>query len=335
MYNRIAGILPKKFVLAFKKQLAYVGINVEEKRFVGFLITFGLALSFGISLNLYFFLAVPAFLGFIGAIIAMVGGTYLWLSIVSESKGRFVERILPDALQLIASNIKSGLTTERALFVSARQEFGPLSDELKTASKKILTGTKMEDALAEMSEKISSTTFERTIWLINKGITSGGQIADLLVQLSDDLREQNALQDEIRANISVYVILILVAAALFAPMMFGISSFITQILSKRMEGTGNIPLGIGISTARNPQAIAQAMEAAKNTPQVKLTGDFITMFAVVALIVTAIFASLIMGVINTGKEKNGVKMILPIIILSIIIFFAVKIALAGAFPQLL
>ena len=126
VYQRIASLLPQGIIRAFKRELEYLNINISEKRFVGFLFLYGLCLSFGIAFNLKLFLNIDIPISFAFFFVLFFGGTYLWMSLVSESKGRYVEKILPDALQLIASNIKAGLTTESALVASSRPEFGPL-----------------------------------------------------------------------------------------------------------------------------------------------------------------------------------------------------------------
>ncbi|MFH0714513.1 MAG: type II secretion system F family protein [Candidatus Diapherotrites archaeon] len=333
VYASVGRLLPHKWVESFERELAYVGINVEGKKFVGFLIVFGLLLSILVAINLQTFFQLPALPVFAFCFLLVIAGAYIWLSITSESKGKFVEKILPDVLQLIASNIKAGLTTERAFIVSARPEFGPLEEELKIASRKILTGERMEVALQDMTSRIRSKTFERTIWLINRGISSGGQIADLLIQLSDDLREQNALQEEARANISVYVLLILVSGAVFAPAMFGISSFITQILNKRIASVGSTPFGMGLS---NPHNIAQVQQqlASAPTDKVTISTDFIVLFAMCALFVTVFFSCLVIGIINAGNEKQGLRYLFPLVILAFAIFFIVRILFTGAFAQL-
>ena len=325
MYARISALIPKKVQDAFKRELEYLGIEVESARFVGFIFSFGILLSLAISLNLYLLFQFPLLVSFAFFAALFVGGIYLWLSIAAESKGKFVEKILPDALQLIASNIRAGLTTERALIVSARPEFGPLELELKKASKRILTGTPIQDALAEIANRIQSKSLEKTIWLVNKGIGSGGQIADVLTQLSDDLREQNSLQDEIRANISIYIMLIFFAAAIGAPMMFGISSFIVQILSKQISGLQNIEEPVAQVSSRTPFA---------GLPQSNISPDFVLVFAELALLVTVIFASLTMGVINTGNEKNGFKYLPVLFIISFAAFFAIRLILSTMFKQL-
>ena len=44
-YQRISSLLPRKIKEAFKKQLDYLGIEVSETRFVGFLFSFGIILD--------------------------------------------------------------------------------------------------------------------------------------------------------------------------------------------------------------------------------------------------------------------------------------------------
>ena len=327
VYARFSSLIPKRVRNAFKKELDYLGIEIESGKFVGFVFSFSLALSFGLALNLYFFYKIPVLLSFAFFSVLFVAGVFFWLSITAESKGRFVERILPDALQLIASNVRSGLNTERALLVSARPEFGPLELELKKASKRILTGTKIQDALDEIPKHIQSKTLEKTFWLINKGISSGGQIADVLTQLSDDLRAQNSLQDEIRANISIYVMLIFFSAAIGAPIMLGVSSFIVQILNKQMSG-------IQISDNPSMSTVSAKTPFIGGIPKAKIDPGFVLLFSEVVLLFTAFFASLTMGIINAGTEKQGLKYLPILLIVSFALFFGIRLVLSTMFKQL-
>ncbi|MEW6295542.1 MAG: type II secretion system F family protein [Candidatus Diapherotrites archaeon] len=332
MYQRIAAILPKSITEKFKQELEYLGIDINERKFVGFLVVFSLALSLGIAVNLYLFFQIPFIISFVFFALLFFGGVYAWLSIMSESKGRYVEKILPDALQMIASNIKSGLTTERALLVSARPEFGPLETELKEVSKRIAAGERIEVALMQLPKKIRSKILERTVWLISKGIGAGGQIADLLLKLSDDLREENSLQEETKANVSIYIILILFASAVGAPLLFGVSSFIVQVLYKQISTVPSVSpelLQQGGGSAATP--IISSFLVGNRNP---IKPDFAVMIVSIILVVGSVFASMTIGVINTGKEKGGFKYILPFILISFAIFFAVRIMLASVFGQL-
>ncbi|MBU2476897.1 type II secretion system F family protein, partial [Candidatus Micrarchaeota archaeon] len=308
MYEKIAAMVPRNVFKAFNEELVYAGIDIDAKSFVGFVFVLGFAIAIAIGFGLQAFFALNFFIGFFAGFLLVVGGMYYLLNQASEGKGKFVEKILPDALQLIASNMKSGLTTEKALLVSARPEFGPLEIELKEASKKMMAGERTDIALKEMTEKIRSKVFQKTIWLITQGINSGGEMGNLLVQLSEDLREQNALQEEVKGNVSMYVILIFFASVVGAPLMFGISSFIVKIMTKQAGSLTGISEE-SLSMVSSKSAIGIGSGGAMISP------EFILLFSMITLVVISIFGSLTVGIINSRSEKGGIKYI-PLMIIA-------------------
>ncbi|HLC92753.1 MAG TPA: type II secretion system F family protein [archaeon] len=330
MYARLSAFIPHGILETFATELKYNHVRIDERKFIGFLVVMAIGVGAIVSVaSLLFEIAHPA-IGFIGGFFGTVFTTYLLLRLSSESKGKYVENILPDALQLIASNMKSGLTTERSLFVAGRQEFGVLQYELRNASKRISSGEKIDVALRGIGDGINSPVLSKTLWLISRGIKSGGQIADLLFQLADDLKEQQAIEEETRSNISIYILLIFFSAVFGAPILFGISSFIVQVLSKQL--------------AETPVIDAKSMPAGANLGPIKafasgqkgaITPAFIMTFSMAALFVTTIFSCLTIGVITTGKEINGVKYIIPLLLIAFISFFSIRFALTLFFGNLL
>ncbi|MDO8634534.1 MAG: type II secretion system F family protein, partial [archaeon] len=252
-----------------------------------------------------------------------------WLNLAADSKGKYVEKILPDALQLVASNVKAGLTTERALLVSAREEFGPLEVELRRAAGKIIGGIPVAEALTGIPAKIKSRLVESTIWLIAEGIERGGEIGDLLIELADDIREQASIKEEISANISMYILLIFFASAFGAPVLFGVSTFIVQILTTQ---AASIPTVTGVSSQQfGNSAVIQGFT--QGGP--KISFDFVLFFATVSLFATSVFAAMTIGVINTGSEKGGAKYMPIILLIAFSLFFIVRAALESFFANLI
>ena len=331
MYARFSSLVPKPLFNAFKQQLIYNNIEMNPYKFTGFVFIYGFFLALGVSFNAFLFLEIPLLIGFGIFFLLFVGGSYLYLKMKSEAKGAEVEKVLPDALRLVASNMKSGLTTEKALFVAGRPEFGPLQIELMNASKKIASGEKVEFALKGMADNINSPVFKKTMWLISQGIKSGGQIADLLFQLSDDLKNQGALDEEISSNISIYILLILFAAIAGAPLLFGISSFIVEILTKQMALTSTADIS-SIPVTGNMSAIKGFLDKGSGET---LAPDFIMNFSMIMLIFTTVFSALTIGVINNGKETAGLKYVLPMIIGAFLLFFGVRFILLQVFGSLL
>ncbi len=321
IYQRIAALVPSSIIDAYRRELKYVGIQMSEKRFVGFVAVFGFGISVAVAVNLWLFFNLNPILSFVLSFLGFAGGVYFWLSQTAEGEGREAERVLPDVLELIASNIKAGLTTERSLFASARPEFGVVSEELKEASKHIMSGERLENALAELPEKIKSKSLERSIWLLVQGIKSGGAIADLLIQLGTDLREENAMKQEISANVSMYVLLIFAAALLGAPLLFGISSLIVGTLVEQTSDVGLSPESMEEYSSRSQVGRFIGI------PKVNITESFIVTYSTLALIITAFFAALTTGAMISGSEKEGVKYIPVLLIVSLAIFYIIRILL--------
>ncbi len=321
IYSRIGALVPKPIVQSFKKQLDYVGIKTQEQTLVGFLLSFGLAMSLGVSLNLSVLFRLPLFATFPLCFVLFGIGIFVWLNTIAENKAAFVERILPDVLQLVASNLRAGLTTERALLASARPEFGMFSEELKYASARVLSGERLDEALRDISKRIKSNSLERTTWLMIQGIKSGGEIAGLLSQLSDDLRDENTIKEETKAEVSMYILLIFVAVVLGSPILMSVSSYIVGVLSKQTQSVKIDPEYLQQISQRSPVGRFVGL------PSMSITEEFATNFALLALLTSCIFGALTIGIINNGEELAGIKFIPIMLIIALALFYIMRILL--------
>src|SRR3989344_238106 len=85
-----------------------------------------------------------------------------------------MEEVFPDFISLMASNLRAGMTVDRALLLSSRKEFAPLDKEIIILGKDIVTGKEISQALLETANRIKSEKITKTIRLIISGIVSGG-----------------------------------------------------------------------------------------------------------------------------------------------------------------
>jgi pilus assembly protein TadC len=306
--------------LKFDEKFAFAG--VEDPRA---LIDFSLKLfvfiqavtSLGFALLGFHLLALIAYFGFpIFAIIAFM----IWLSIKIDGRARQAEGALPDALQMMASNIRAGMTPDVALLLSARSEFGSISTEIRKAAKDAMTGKTLEESLLKISKRISSKTLSRTFNLIVEGMRSGGSLASLLEETSMDLRNAMMLMREIKANVMAYFVFILMAVGLGAPMLFGVSMTMVEVMTQ-MTSKITIPEG------------ASGIMTMKQTEE-PLNVEFINMFSIAAIGITVFFGSMTLGVIEAGKELDGLKYILFLAILTYGIFFGTKALVSGIFSAI-
>jgi len=238
---------------------------------------------------------------------------------LSESgRIRRIEDVFPDFLQLMSSNLRAGITIDKAMLLSARPEFYPLDGEIQKTGKDIVTGKNIEMALLDMSERINSEKIHKTILLIISGIKAGGNLAVLLEESAVNIRERNFVEKRAASNVLMYAIFIFVAVAIGAPALFSLSTVLVEVLTKLLSGLPS--MGAGASTNMNmPFTLSK----------INISITFIEYFSIVFIIAIDILASLILGLIMKGEEKEGLKYTIPLIISSIVVFFVMKILLGN------
>lgn len=225
-----------------------------------------------------------------------------------------MESVFPDFLQLMSSNLRAGITIDRAMLLSAREEFDPLDKEILKTGRDITTGKDIKDALLNMSKRIGSDRIAKTILLIISGIKAGGDLAVLLEETAVHMREKFFLEKKAASSVLMYVIFIFIAVAVGAPALFGLSNILVEILSALL---GSLP----------------AIDATVSTPftlsALNITTTFVFYFSLIFIMMINIMASLTLGLVSKGEEKEGLKFLIPITVVSYTIFFVVKFSLAG------
>ena len=303
MKRDIYLLTPKKYRDFFKNQIMYAGIKeAATNRIVG--MSFFLTIILFIVSSMIFFLFGFGLEGFLlggGVGFAVVILTYLIFMFIADARASQIEKVLPDALQLISANVRAGMTVDRAIWLSARPEFGVLEEEIKMVGARTMGGKTLKAALTEMTKTVKSTILDRTIKLLLEGIESGGELAHLLEEVANNVRVTQTLKKEIKASVMTYSIFILFAAVIAAPFLFSISIFFVDTMTN-LWGSADL----GTAVTGSTMGMGSMFQKAKG-PQI-LASD-LYWFSVAVLSVTSFFGSLTIGLIQTGKEKNGLRLI--------------------------
>lgn len=310
LYALLTRFFPRKLKKDFNQMIAYSNIKLNPNQLLGFIILAGIAFSLYLGYLISMLDIIPYFLCVVIAFIIIELVFYFWIVFSMDSKAKFVESVLPDALQLMSSNIRAGLTTDRALLLAARPEFGPLADEIRRVGRETMTGSGLGEALMKMNHRIKSETLSKTMDLIVNSIKSGGKLADLLDQTASDLRDQQMIQKEISASVLLYVIFIFIAIGFAAPLLFAMSSFLVEVLSKMSAEIGSsMPADLPVGSA--PMSMTN----------VQISSEFLMQYTLISLLVSAVFGSLIMGLILKGAAKEGIKYVPILVIVCLGLFF--------------
>ncbi|MBR9678883.1 MAG: hypothetical protein GON13_01305 [Nanoarchaeota archaeon] len=317
-YEKVGRTFPRGVKKSICSMMVYADIKVDEEAWLGFTTVFTSLLFLAVSL-LSFVITRDFLVSFLSGVVLsgfFVLVPHLLISLKSDKRVDFVEKVLPDALLLIVSNIRSGITPEKALVLSARDEFGILSVEIRSAMKRTLAGENFVEALKLISKNVNSKVLRRVVSLLVEGVRSGGEIAKLLEESAYNIRSNQLMKREIRSSVLMYIIFLFAAIGFAAPILYGISSYLTTIMSDLLAGI-DIP------------------EEVLRTSFIKLSSssispEFVNFFAIFNLSVSCLFGSMIIGMIESGSAKKGLKFILPLLVCSLGLYFLLRSVLSTA-----
>src|SRR3972149_6044709 len=127
LFRTLGQFAPPGYKKWVEESLGYAGFALGPWKFIGLLVLYGL--SAGLLASALLFLWHSPFLwvagGFALGFFAVFALFNSILIVVVDNRVKFVEEVLPAALQLMAANMRSGLAPDRALLMAARPEVGP------------------------------------------------------------------------------------------------------------------------------------------------------------------------------------------------------------------
>ncbi|MEM4222100.1 MAG: type II secretion system F family protein [archaeon] len=317
IYILFSNFLPERIILDFKQKLDYLGLDINPRLFSGAILFFSFGLDVLILLLLSFYLPVIFFL-FLAPVLF---GIFFFLSLslidyAIDMRAKAIESVLPDALLLLASNIKAGMTLDKAFFFSARPEFGILRDEFNRMGEQMLLGERLDEIVKSFSKRVRSSRIQKLSTLISESVQAGGEFSQLLEALANDIQVAEGLKKEIQANVSAYILFVIFGAVIAAPFFYGISSgFIemTEVI-KQKTGVSTTQLQIPVSFFATT-----------------IDSSLLFIFCISALAISSIFASFIVGILKEGEESFGYSYLPIFILTSLALFLLSKIALSLLF----
>ena len=266
-----------------------------------------------------FLLALVAWSAIHGAVIAgLVAVVYFYLDLMIFNRTRKMEVVLPDFLRLVSENLKGGMPFEKSFWSAIKPEFGILSQEVRLAAKKVMTGADVDEAINEFTNKYDSLMLRRSFNLIIEGMKGGGRVADVIDRVIDTLEETKELKQEMATTNLTYVIFIAVIVILVAPGLFTLSFQFLSIL----QGLGD---KIGPQTSGVQGGVNLPLTFGKVALEPKQFSDF----SRYALMVISLFAGMIISMINKGSIRGGIKYV-PFLFFSSQAAYAVAMLVGGS-----
>lgn len=157
-----------------------------------------------IFISIFLFALVAWFIGnrhpvsaLIGLVIgAIVPGQY----VRSQQKQRLrkFNDQLPDMLNLMVNGLRAGYSTMQAMEAISKELPSPINDEFKRVVQEMQIGIPMEVALENLLRRIPSEDLDFVVTAINVQREVGGNLSEILDNISFTIRERIRIKGEVR-----------------------------------------------------------------------------------------------------------------------------------------
>jgi tight adherence protein B len=173
-----------------------------------------LLLQSGLNLSVAAFLGISAAFVLLGALMAMFLGLPIFLLIIvaiaagmlplafifnaKNKRMRVIENQLPDALDLMGRAMRAGHAFPSALRMVGNEMPEPIASEFRIVFEEINYGISTQEALTNLSSRVPSTDLSYFVIAVLIQHETGGNLSELLGNISTIIRERLKLMGTIR-----------------------------------------------------------------------------------------------------------------------------------------
>jgi tight adherence protein B len=157
-----------------------------------------------ILLSIVLVAAVAWFLGNQHPISALIGaaiGAFAPRFYVKAQQRKRLQRFndqLPDMLNLMVNGLRAGYSTMQAMEAISKELPSPISDEFRRVVQEMQIGIPMETALENLLRRIPSDDLDFVVTAINVQREVGGNLSEILDNISFTIRERVRIKGEVR-----------------------------------------------------------------------------------------------------------------------------------------
>ena len=191
------------------------------------------------SAALLMLLSKSAVLGLVGA---GLGGALPWMMLKSKQqlRSKSISAQLPDALDMLTSALRSGFSISRGLKLVETQMHPPISVEFGRVLEEVAFGISLPEALDGIVMRTQNYDLELLVAAIQTQLELGGNLAEVLDNISSMVRERVKLSGEISAATAEGRL----SAGILVAMPFGIAVIISIVSKGYLEPLYTTPMGM-------------------------------------------------------------------------------------------
>lgn len=229
-----------------------------------------------------------------------------------------LEKNLPEFIDNLVSNLKGGISLEKALLKSVRPEQISLVREVTLINEKIMMGKDVVTALREFRQRFSSPVINRTFFLIEEGLKGGGNLATPLERISQNLKRIYQLDEEIKSSSGGFAVVIRGITLIVAPLLFALALTLLSFIGDLFELLSNSGSQLGFVTTLPPEF-----------------STYLLNFSYAMIVLITLFSSLITSQLKNEKTYTALKYLPIYVLVSLLLFDFISSLMLGFFGSIL
>ncbi len=251
---------------------------------------------------------------------------------LNYKRTKAMELQLPRFLRSISEYSKSGMNLYDSFKNTSKENFGPLTDELKKIVAEASWNVGMDKAIKRFVSRTESKRIKKIMLIILQAYQSGGNITRISQSLAANMEKIKEIEDTKKNLMSQQVMMMYAVFFVFIGISLLILKFMMPMLSLNSQMGGET---FGLSTGGNPcdfcknpitciscpvfTSMSLAVGLSKS-PGAKCyyKGLFFTM-----VLIQGIFSGLISGVIESNSLRAGIKHVIVMSVSGALIFLIV------------
>jgi tight adherence protein B len=176
--------------------LAQAGIVMSVGRVIGIMA------GSGVATTLLFFALVPGTPRYIAPLVGLLVGVGIPIYIMKFLRKQRIKKLsaqLPDALDLMVRSLRAGHPMNSALTLVAKEMSDPIGSEIGIVVDEMTYGLGFREALENLRSRIPAPDLHYFVVTINIQSGTGGNLAEVLENLSNVIRARYQMFAKIRA----------------------------------------------------------------------------------------------------------------------------------------
>lgn len=183
------------FMDKLRNRLDMAGMTLSPERYL----VISLVTMFMITMIVAFVFAKPLILSALGGLVVGLAFPHMYVGFQIAKRKKLFLGLFPDAIDLVVRGLKAGLPVTKSMQTVADEIGDPIASVFREMVNQMGLGVPLEKSLYDMAERLDMTEFNFFVTSIILQRETGGNLGEILGNLSEVLRQRFMFKMKIKA----------------------------------------------------------------------------------------------------------------------------------------